>query len=68
MAILIRRSNLLVPITDSQAVSQAWRYNADAITLDLEDGVVDARKVEARSRSKVPSGRPGRALPRCWCG
>ena len=48
MSILIRRSNLLVPITDSQLASQAWRYNADAITLDLEDGVVDTRKVEAR--------------------
>jgi citrate lyase subunit beta/citryl-CoA lyase len=33
--VLIRRSNLLVPITDAAAVRDAWRHNADAITLDL---------------------------------
>lgn len=37
MTILVRRSNLLVPVTDAHAVRQAWRHNADAITLDLED-------------------------------
>ena len=37
MGILVRRSNLLVPITDAQAIEQAWRHDADAITLDLED-------------------------------
>ena len=59
MSILIRRSNLLVPITDSQLASQAWRYNADAITLDLEDGVVDTRKVEARRLVKDAIPRAG---------
>jgi len=48
MAILVRRSNLMVPVTDAERVGQAWRHNADAITLDLEDGVVAARKAEAR--------------------
>jgi citrate lyase subunit beta/citryl-CoA lyase len=48
MPILIRRSNLMVPITSIQSVREAWRHNADAITLDLEDSVVDTRKVEAR--------------------
>lgn len=33
---LIRRSNLLVPVTDAAAVRDAWRHNADAITLDLQ--------------------------------
>ena len=33
---LIRRSNLLVPLTDSRAVGDAWRHDADAVTLDLE--------------------------------
>jgi citrate lyase subunit beta/citryl-CoA lyase len=32
---LIRRSNLLLPVTDPAAVRDAWRHNADAITLDL---------------------------------
>lgn len=48
MTVLVRRSNLMVPITNSRFVSGAWRHGADAITLDLEDGVVDARKAEAR--------------------
>jgi len=52
MAILVRRSNLLVPITDAERVNQASRSDADAITLDLEDGVVEARKAEARGLVK----------------
>ena len=52
MSILVRRSNLMVPITDAGMLGEAWRHNADAITLDLEDGVVPARKVEARNSVK----------------
>jgi citrate lyase subunit beta / citryl-CoA lyase len=52
MAILVRRSNLLVPITDTEWVNRAWRSNADAVTLDLEDGVVQTRKAEARGLVK----------------
>jgi citrate lyase subunit beta/citryl-CoA lyase len=52
MAILIRRSNLLIPVTNAALVSQAWRHDADAITLDLEDGVVPGRKAEARAQVK----------------
>ena len=60
MAILVRRSNLMVPVTDADLVSHAWRHNADAITLDLEDGVAAARKTEARGLVKaavVPAGQ-----------
>ena len=60
MAILVRRSNLMVPITDADTLSKAWRHNADAITLDLEDGVVAARKAEARVSVKdavAPAGQ-----------
>jgi citrate lyase subunit beta / citryl-CoA lyase len=39
MSILVRRSNLMVPAADANKVAQARRHNADAITLDLEDGV-----------------------------
>src|SRR5437879_6082501 len=52
MAILVRRSNLVVPVTDAARVNQAWRSDADAITLDLEDGVVETRKAEARGLVK----------------
>lgn len=36
MRILVRRSNLLVPVDDARAVAEAWRHGADAVTLDLE--------------------------------
>ncbi len=45
---LIRRSNLVVPITDTASVTDAWRHNADAVILDLEDGVVASSKSAAR--------------------
>lgn len=52
MAILVRRSNLLLPITDTERVNRAWQSDADAVTLDLEDGVVELRKAEARGLVK----------------
>ena len=48
MPILIRRSNLLVAVTDTRAVEDSWQRQADAITLDLSAGVADGRKNEAR--------------------
>ena len=56
MPVLIRRSNLVVPITNSRFVQGAWRHNADAVTLDLEDSVVDSRKEEARAIIKDAIG------------
>jgi citrate lyase subunit beta / citryl-CoA lyase len=40
----------MVPMTVQRFVEKAWRHNADAITLDLEDGVPQAHKGEVRSR------------------
>ena len=48
MPVLVRRSNLLVPIIDDTAVEAACRHDADAVTLDLEEGVPSSRKAEAR--------------------
>jgi citrate lyase subunit beta/citryl-CoA lyase len=42
----------MVPMTVPQFVDKAWRHNADAITLDLEDGVPQAQKGQARSSLK----------------
>ena len=50
MAPLIRRSNLMVPVTDGLAVEGSWRHEADAVTLDLGSGVAGSRKAEARSQ------------------
>ena len=50
----------MVPVTDAEMVKHAWRHDADAVTLDLEDGVVAARKAEARGLVKeaiVPTGQ-----------
>jgi citrate lyase subunit beta / citryl-CoA lyase len=60
MAIVVRRSNLLAPITDTERVDQAGRSDADAITLDLEDGVVETRKAEARGLVKDAIALAGR--------
>ncbi len=38
MPILVRRSNLIIPATQSRMVRWAWTRNADAITIDLQDG------------------------------
>ncbi len=48
MTILVRRSNLLVSLDDSAAVNDAWRHDADAVTLDL-DAVPAASKAAARA-------------------
>lgn len=56
MPLLVRRSNLLVPITNSRFLQGAWRHNADAVTLDLEDSVVDSLKEEARALVKEAIG------------
>ena len=42
----------MVPMTVQRFVEKAWRYNADAITLDLEDGVPQPHKGEVRSSLK----------------
>jgi citrate lyase subunit beta / citryl-CoA lyase len=42
----------MVPVTVQRFVEKAWRYNADAITLDLEDGVPQPHKGEVRSSLK----------------
>ena len=63
----VRRSNLVVPITTAgYAVSgtgleEAWLHAPDAVTLDLEDGVPESRKMDARAlvREAIPTA--GRA-------
>jgi citrate lyase subunit beta / citryl-CoA lyase len=56
----VRRSNLMVPMTVQQFVEKAWHHHADAITLDLEDGVPPAHKGDARSGLKEAIALAGR--------
>ncbi|MCC7486381.1 MAG: hypothetical protein IT529_15520 [Burkholderiales bacterium] len=59
---LIRRSNLLVPVADAKALRSAWRHGADAITLDLEDARGSAaRRVRGRVRDAIPRAARGAA-------
>jgi citrate lyase subunit beta/citryl-CoA lyase len=52
---LIRRSNLLVSIGDAQAVAEAWRREADAVTL-LLDGVAPSRAELAEAVAAAARG------------
>jgi citrate lyase subunit beta / citryl-CoA lyase len=56
----VRRSNLMVPMNVQRFVEQAWRHNADAVTLDLEDGVPLAHKAGVRSDLKEAVALAGR--------
>jgi len=42
----------MVPVTNDRFAQGAWRHGADAITLDLEDGVTPALKAGARELAK----------------
>src|SRR5579872_4392000 len=46
----IMRSKLFVPGSRPEFFEKAWRSEADALSFDLEDAVVEAGKAEARAR------------------
>lgn len=48
----VRRSHLLVAANDVEAVQSSWTHNADAVILDLGDGVPDHDKPHSRSLIK----------------
>jgi citrate lyase subunit beta/citryl-CoA lyase len=47
-------------MTVQRFIEKAWRHHADAITLDLEDGVPSAHKGEVRSGLKEAIALAGR--------
>ena len=48
MSLLVRRSNLIVPAAQSRMVSRSWMHNADAVTIDLQDGTPTAELARVR--------------------
>ena len=48
MSIIVRRSNLIVPAVHSRMVRRSWLHNADAITIDLQDGTPAAELPQVR--------------------
>ena len=72
MKLLVRRSNLLVPADDAARIAGAWRYDADAITLDLvgrpqgraviDDAIRQAARGGAEVFARIDAGDGGEAL------
>ena len=50
----------MVPVTNKPFVEGAWRRGADAVTLDLEDGVISPLKEDARDKVKDAIGIVGK--------
>ena len=48
MSILVRRSNLVVPAVQSRMVRRSWMHDADAVTIDLQDGTPAAELPQVR--------------------
>ena len=60
----VRRSHLLVSISDREAVESSWTHNADAVILDLTGASSDAERFRLRGRKRLSdsigaSGRGG---------
>ena len=56
MALPVRRSWLLVPVSDDEFLGQAQSYGADVLLLDLMDLVPEVRKPEARLKVRDALG------------
>lgn len=52
----VRRSWLLVPLSDEDLIGEAWKLGADVVTLDLMELVADKDKPRARERAKDAIG------------
>ncbi len=60
MKSIIRRSTLIMPVTNSRLVEKAYLRGADAICLDMEDAVPSSQKQEARRVVKDAIASAGR--------
>ena len=59
----LRRSFLFVPGSEERKLAKAASLGADAVVLDLEDGVAATRKAEARTQIRTYlQGQDGRAI------
>jgi citrate lyase beta subunit len=75
MKLLVRRSNLLVPADDAGRVADAWRHDADAITLDLfgrpqgraamRDAIRQAARGGAEVFARIDAADSGQDLQVC---
>ena len=61
MPILVRRSNLIMPATQLRMIRWAWNLNADAISLDLQDGIPPAELETARDSLRTAVSQVAKA-------
>lgn len=61
MTILVRRSNLIIPATQLRMIRWAWNRNADAVTIDLQDGIPDGGLETARETLQSAVAQVGKA-------
>ena len=61
MPILVRRSNLIVPAAQSRMIRWAWHRNADAVTIDLQDGTPSGELETVRKTLRSAVSQVGRA-------
>ena len=56
----VRRSWLLVPLSDEKLVDEAWSFEADVVALDLAELVAEEDKPQARERVREAIGLASR--------
>lgn len=52
----VRRSWLLVPLSDEEQVGRCWSFGADVVALDLAEFVADEERPRARERAREAIG------------
>jgi len=58
---LVRRSILVVSVNDSDAVAGSWRHDADAVALELGEGLAARPTARERIRDAIPIAARGGA-------
>ena len=61
MSILVRRSNLIVPAVEQRMIRWSWKRDADAITIDLQDGTPADEIQRVRKTLRQSIGIAGKA-------
>ena len=61
MSILVRRSNLIIPAAQLRMIRWGWKHNADAVTIDLQDGIPAGDIEPARKTLRAAVALVGKA-------
>ncbi|CAI8039665.1 Citrate lyase subunit beta [Geodia barretti] len=61
MSILVRRSNLIIPAVQQRMIRWSWKHDADAITIDLQDGTPAGEIQQVRKTLRQSIALAGKA-------